>query len=116
MPRNAYTGSFRFRQQNQFLIGSGGPLTVAIAPIAGATLLTVPAITAGNPVLENKDTGLNDGASIVIADNNGGATIANITTVGSIIGINGSGNLNGQAQPIGTTANTLGSSNYLSQV
>jgi hypothetical protein len=106
---NAYAGSFAFAQPNQFLIGSGGPLTVAIAPVAGATLLTVPAITAGNPVLENKDTGINDGASILIAENHGGATIANITTVGSIIGINGSGNLNGQAQPIGTTANTLGS-------
>ena len=78
---NAYAGSFAFAQPNQFLVGSGGPLTVAIAPIAGATLLTVPAITAGNPVLENKDTSLNDGASILIADNNGGATIANITTV-----------------------------------
>ncbi len=106
---NAYAGSFAFKQQNQFLIGSGGPLTVAIAPIAGATLLTVPAITAGNPILENKDTGMNDGASILIANNNGGATIANITTVGSVIGINGRGDLNGQAQPIGTTANTLGS-------
>ena len=106
---NAYAGSFAFQQQNQFLIGSGGPLTVAIAPIAGATLLTVPAITAGNPVLENKDTGINDGASILIANNNGGATIANITTLGSVIGINGRDNLDGQAQPIGTTANTLGS-------
>ena len=107
---NAYTGSFAFQQQNQFLIGSGGPLTVAIAPIAGETLLTVPAITAANPVLENKDLAVNNGASILIANNNGGATIANITTSGSSIGINGRGNLDGQAQPIGTTANQLGSS------
>ena len=109
-PFNAYAGSFAFQQQNQFLIGSGGPLTVAIVPIAGATLLTVPTITAGNPVLENKDTGINDGASILIANDHGGATIANITTLGSIIGINGRDNLNGTAQPIGTTANKLGSS------
>ena len=108
---NAYAGSFAFAQPNQFLIGSGGPLTVAIAPVAGATLLTVPTITAGNPVLENKDAaGINNGASILIANNNGGATIANITTLGSVIGINGRDNLNGTAQPIGTTANKLGSS------
>ena len=67
-----------FAQPNQFLIGSGGPLTVAIAPVAGATLLTVPTITAGNPVLENKDPNINGGASVLIANDHGGATIANI--------------------------------------
>lgn len=107
---NAYTGSFAFQQQNQFLVGSGGSLTVAIAPVAGETLLDVPAITAQNPVLSNNVSTINDGASILIADGNGGATIANITTSGSIIGIDARGDLNGVAQPIGTTANKLGSS------
>ena len=84
-------------------------MTVAIAPVVGETLLDVPAITAQNPVLSNNVSTINGGASILIADGNGGATIANITTSGSIIGIDAR-DLNGVAQPIGTTANKLGSS------
>ena len=105
---NPYTDSFTFQQPNQFLIGSGGPLSLAITPVAGSGLLTIPALTTTNPVLSNTNAADANGASIVIANGNGGATIANLQTLGSIIGIDASGNLDGTAQPVGTTANPFG--------
>ena len=107
---NPYTDSFAFQQQNQFLIGSGGPLTIGIQPVGNSNLLTIPQLTATRPVLSNTDSTDNNGASVVIADGNGGATIANLQTLGSLIGIDASGNLSsGDAQPVGTTANLFGS-------
>jgi hypothetical protein len=103
-----YTDSFTFQQPNQFLIGSGGPLTIGTQPIGGSSLLTIPALTATNPVLSNTNSLDANGASIVIAGGNGGATIANLTTIGSIFGLDASGNLSGTAQPVGTTANPFG--------
>ena len=122
---DAYTDQFRFRAPNQFLVGSGGPLTIGTQPINGSTLLTIDALTAGNPVLSN-----NLGASVYIPGSGtegnpggvaptfppltgpaGGATIANLSIIGSQIGIDASGGLSngGLAQPIGTTANPFGS-------
>lgn len=110
---NAYTGSFAFSAKNQFLIGSGGPLTIATQSTEGMSLLTIPALSTANPILSNTDPAINDGSSVVIANNNGGATIANLQIIGSLIGIRASGELSSSAldaQPIGTTANPLGSS------
>ena len=107
---NPYTDSFAFQTQNQLLIGSGGPLTIGTQPVAGSSLLTIPQLTSTRPVLTNNDATNNNGASVVIADGNGGATVANLQTLGSIIGIDASGNLSsGTAQPVGTTANPFGS-------
>ncbi len=101
---DAYTDEFIFRNDNQFLVGSGGPLTIATQPMNGSSLLTVGALTAGNPVLNN-----NGGSSITIRDDVGGVTIANISTIGSNVGIDASGNLSsGIGQPAGTTANPFG--------
>ena len=104
---------------------SGGPLTIGTQPVNGSTLLTIGALTADNPVLSN-----NLGASVLIPGSGtagntappdptllpitgpaGGATIANLSIIGSQIGIDASGNLSngGIAQPIGTTANPFGS-------
>jgi hypothetical protein len=102
---NPYTDQFAFQRPNQFLIGSGGPLTIQSQPVNGSSLLTIPALTTTTPVLSNASTQGN----IVIANANGGATIANLRTLGSTIGIAASGNLNGTAQPVGTTANMYGS-------
>lgn len=123
---NAYTDEFRFRAENQFLVGSGGPLTIGTQPINGSSLLTINALTSGNPVLSNIE-----GASVLIPGSGtagntpppdpnlpaitgtaGGATIANLSIIGSQIGIDASGNLSSGsagAQPIGTTANPFGS-------
>ena len=122
---DAYTDQFRFRAPNQFLVGSGGPLTIGTQPINGSTLLTIDALTAGNPVLSN-----NVGASVYIPGSGtagnpggvaptfpaltgpaGGATVANLSIIGSEVGIDASGDLSsgGLAQPIGTTANPFGS-------
>lgn len=123
---DAYTDEFRFRAPNQFLVGSGGPLTIGTQPMNGSTLLTIGALTSGNPVLSN-----NLGASVLIPGSGtagntappdptlpaiagpaGGATIANLSIIGSQIGIDASGNLSSgstDAQPIGTTANPFGS-------
>ena len=111
---NPYTDQFAFQQQNQFLIGSGGPLTIGTQPVENSSLLTIPQLTATRPVLTNTGGTLADdyksGASIVIASGTGGATVANLQTLGSTIGIDASGNLSsGTAQPVGTTANSLGS-------
>ena len=103
-----YTDSFTFQRPNQFLIGSGGPLTIGTQPLNGSSLLTVPALTSTNPVLSNTNAADANGASIVIAGGNGGATIANLTTVGSIFGLDATGNLSGTPQPTGTTANPFG--------
>ena len=103
-----YTDSFTFQRPNQFLIGSGGPLTIGTQPIGGSSLLTIPARTVTNPVLSNTNATDANGASIVIAGGNGGATIANLTTIGSIFGLDAEGNLSGTAQPVGTTANPFG--------
>ena len=109
VPINPYTDSFTVQQPNQFLIGSGGPLTIATQPVGGSRLLTIPALTSTNPVLSNSDPTDANGASIVIANGNGGATIANLQTLGSTIGLDASGNLSsGTAQPVGTTANPFG--------
>ena len=107
---NPYTDSFAFQAQNQFLIGSGGPLTIGTQPASGSRLLTIPQLTSTRPVLTNNDLTDNNGASVVIADGNGGATVANLRTLGSLIGLDASGDLSsGTAQPVGTTANPFGS-------
>ena len=89
-------------------------------------MLTINALTSGNPVLSNIQ-----GASVLIPGSGtagntpppdpnlpaitgpaGGATIANLSIIGSQIGIDASGNLSSgtaSAQPIGTTANPFGS-------
>lgn len=102
---NPYTDSFTFQQQNQFLVGSGGPLTIGTQPLNGSSLLTIPAITTTNPVLSNNTV---NGQSVVIANDNGGATIANLQILGSTLGIDASGDLDGSPQPVGTTANPFG--------
>ncbi len=130
---DAYTDEFRFQAPNQFLVGSGGPLTIGTQPMNGSTLLTIGALTSGNPVLSNAL-----GASVLIPGSGtagnpptggppptneppfldsiagpaGGATVANLSIIGSQIGIDASGNLSSgvaNAQPIGTTANPFGS-------
>tara|TARA_Y100000385_G_scaffold286411_1_gene348366 strand:- start:3220 stop:6492 length:3273 start_codon:yes stop_codon:yes gene_type:complete len=124
---DAYTDEFRFRAPNQFLVGSGGPLTIGTQPINGSTLLTIGALTAGNPVLSNQlgasvlipgsGTAGNpapapgDPTLLPIAGPAGGATVANLSIIGSQIGIDASGDLSngGLAQPIGTTSNPFGS-------
>ena len=103
-PLNPYADPFTFQQPNQFLVGSGGPLTIATQPVGGSSLLTIPALSAGNPYLSNPA-----GSSVVITNGNGGATIANLQIVGSEVGIDASGDLSGIAQPAGTTANPFGS-------
>ena len=113
----AYTDAFTFTADNQFLVGSGGPLTVATQPVDGSTLLTIGPLTSGRPVLRLPYDGANpERASVTIAENGGtnvgGVTIANISTIGSGIGIRASGNVtntNEAPQPVGTTNNPVGS-------
>jgi hypothetical protein len=57
---NFYGDSFSFNQDNQFLVGSGGPLTLAVGSscgtfnaASGAYLFTVPAQSTNNPLLSN---------------------------------------------------------------
>ena len=108
---NFYDDSFSFNQDNQFLVGSGGPLTLAVGsncgtfnPASNAFLYTIAAQSTNNPLLSNPG-----GTSI---DTNGqcGSTIANLDIVGSqeALLVQG-GDLNGTAQPFGTTANPYNS-------
>ena len=111
---NPYTDSFTFQQKNQFLIGSGGPLTIGTQVLNGSSLLTIPALTATNPVLRNTGP---TASSVVIGKYTGGvftptggATVANLNILGSTIAIDARGDLDGTAQPVGTTANQFGTS------
>ena len=112
----AYTDPFTFTADSQFLVGSGGPLTIATQPFNGETLLTIGALTSGNPVLSTPGQ-----SNITIAPNAGnvgGVTIANLSVIGSGVGISASGNLTREptgagvpiTQPVGTTNNPVGSS------
>ncbi|MDA9717909.1 inverse autotransporter beta domain-containing protein [Planctomycetaceae bacterium] len=120
---NFYGDSFSFNQDNQFLVGSGGPLTLAVGSscgtfnaASGAYLFTVPAQSTNNPLLSNP------GGTSISTDGNGGLTIANLDIVGSgdamLVSANGTTtptpflnvtDLNGTRQPFGTTANPYNS-------
>ncbi|MBT6458481.1 MAG: hypothetical protein HOK57_01500, partial [Planctomycetaceae bacterium] len=104
---NFYGDSFSFNADNQFLVGSGGPLTLAVGSNCGtfntasnAYLFTVPAQSTNNPLLSNP------GGTSIDTNGQGGLTIANLDIVGSneALLVQG-GDLNGTAQPFGTTAN-----------
>ena len=108
---NFYGDSFSFNQDNQFLVGSGGPLTLAVGSscgtfnaASGAYLFAVPAQSTNNPLLSNP------GATSIDTNGQGGLTIANLDIVGSneALLVQG-GDLNGTAQPFGTTANPYNS-------
>ena len=108
---NFYGDSFSFNQDNQFLVGSGGPLTLAVGSscgtfnaASGAYLFTVPAQSTNNPLLSNP------GGTSIDTNGQGGLTIANLDIVGSqeALLVQG-GDLNGTAQPFGTTANPYNS-------
>lgn len=113
----AYTDPFTFTADSQFLVGSGGPLTIGTQPINGETLLTIGALTSGNPVLStpgstNVTIEANAGAPVA---NVGGVTIANLSIIGSGVGISASSNLTREQvagvpipQPVGTTNNPFG--------
>ena len=102
-----YSDQFSFQQDNQFLVGGGGPLILEVGPkcgtfnpASGAYLLTVPAQTPGlNPLLSNP------GGTSIDTNGKGGVTIANIDVNGSGDALIVNGNLQGTAQPWGTTAN-----------
>ena len=103
---NFYGDSFSFNADNQFLVGSGGPLTIEVGsqcgtfnPASGAYLLTVPAQSTNNPLLSNP------GGTSIDTNGQGGVTIANIDVTGSANALLVNGNLTGTAQPLGTTAN-----------
>ena len=103
---NFYADSFSFNQDNQFLVGSGGPLTLAVGSncgtfnaASGAYLFTVPAQSTNNPLLSNP------GGTSINTNGQGGVTIANIDVTGSGDALLVNGNLEGTAQPWGTTAN-----------
>ncbi len=109
---NFYGDSFSFNADNQFLVGSGGPLTLAVGSNCGtfnaasnAYLFTVPAQSTNNPLLSNP------GGTSIDTNGQGGLTIANLDIVGSneALLVQG-GDLNGTAQPFGTTANPYNSS------
>ena len=70
----AYTDPFTFTADSQFLVGSGGPLTIATQPFNGE-ILTIGALSSGNPVLSTPGQ-----SNITIAPNAGnvGVTIANL--------------------------------------
>jgi len=108
---NFYGDSFSFNADNQFLVGSGGPLTLAVGSNCGtfnaasnAYLFTVPAQSTNNPLLSNP------GGTSIDTNGQGGLTIANLDIVGSneALLVQG-GDLNGTAQPFGTTANPYNS-------
>ncbi len=108
---NFYGDSFSFNQDNQFLVGSGGPLTLAVGSscgtfnaASGAYLFTIPKQSTNNPLLSNP------GGTSIDTNGQGGLTIANLDIVGSqeALLVQG-GDLNGTAQPFGTTANPYNS-------
>ena len=108
---NFYDDSFSFNQDNQFLVGSGGPLTLAVGsscgtfnPASNAFLYTIAAQSTNNPLLSNP------GGTSIDTNGQGGSTIANLDIVGSqeALLVQG-GDLNGTAQPFGTTANPYNS-------
>ncbi len=108
---NFYSDPFAFQAENQFLVGSGGPLTIEVGsqcgtfnPASGAFLYTIPAQSTNNPLLSNP------GATSIDTNGQGGLTIANLDIVGSqeALLVQG-GDLNGTAQPFGTTANPYNS-------
>ena len=100
-----YGGTFAFQQPNQFLVGSGGPLTLAAQPGCGVNgLFTIAAQTTANPVLSNP------AGTSVDTNGQGGVTLANLTVTGSGEGLVASGGMDGTAQPFGTTANPYGTS------
>jgi hypothetical protein len=108
---NFYGDSFSFNQDNQFLVGSGGPLTLAVGSscgtfnaASGAYLFTIPKQSTNNPLLSNP------GGTSIDTNGQGGLTIANLDIVGSneAMLVQG-GDLNGTAQPFGTTANPYNS-------
>ena len=103
---NFYGDSFSFNADNQFLVGSGGPLTLAVGSncgtfnaASGAYLFTVPAQSTNNPLLSNP------GGTSINTNGQGGVTIANIDVTGSGDALLVNGNLEGTAQRWGTTAN-----------
>ena len=117
---NAYGDQFKFRNANQFLVGSGGPLTLEVGPKCGtfvnndpnrpggAYLFTIPAQSINNPLLSRP------GGTSINTDGQGGITIANIESQGSTAALLvQNGNLNGFYQYRGTTANQFGT-NYVS--
>ena len=108
---NFYGDSFSFNADNQFLVGSGGPLTIAVGSSCGtfnaasnAYLFTIPKQSTNNPLLSNP------GGTSIDTNGQGGLTIANLDIVGSqeALLVQG-GDLNGTAQPFGTTANPYNS-------
>ena len=108
---NFYGDSFSFNQDNQFLVGSGGQLTLAVGSscgtfnaASGAYLFTIPKQSTNNPLLSNP------GGTSIDTNGQGGLTIANLDIVGSneALLVQG-GDLNGTAQPFGTTANPYNS-------
>jgi len=108
---NFYGDPFAFQADNQFLVGSGGALTIEVGPDCGtfnpasnAYLYTVPAQSTNNPLLSSP------GATSIDTNGQGGLTIANLDIVGSgaAMLVQG-GDLNGTAQPFGTTANPYNS-------
>ena len=101
-----YSDPFAFQADNQFLVGSGGQLTIEVGsrcgtfnPASGAYLFTVPAQSTRNPLLSNP------GGTSIDTNGQGGVTIANIEVTGSGDALKVNGNLAGTAQPWGTTAN-----------
>ncbi len=103
---NFYGDSFSFNADNQFLVGSGGSLTLAAGSNCGtfsaasnAYLFTIPKQSTNNPLLSNP------GGTSIDTNGQGGVTIANIATQGSGDALVVNGNLEGTAQPWGTTAN-----------
>jgi hypothetical protein len=109
---NSYSDSFAFQADNQFLVGSGGPLTIEVGPDCGTFsgksspfngrsvyLFTVPKQSTQNPLLSNP------GGTSINTSAQGGVTIANIDVTGSADALLVNGNLQGTPQPWGTTAN-----------
>ena len=117
---NFYGDNFTFQNNNQFLVGSGGPLTLEVGSKCGtfvnndpnrpggAYLFTIPKQSTNNPVLSRP------GGTSINSGNNGGVTIANMKTQGSTAAlVVQSNDLNGVYQYRGTTANPFGT-NFVS--
>ena len=111
----AYGGEFAFPGNDQFLVGSGGPLTIQVGPdcgtlINGNYLFTIPKQTTNNPLLSNP------AGTSVNTNGKTGSTIANLTITASGTALLASGNMTSPLpagitsplQPAGTTANPLG--------